>query len=67
MLHDKKELDEFEKKLEEQIITLHECQQKQQVDSCLKCTHVIGCETRKAYVDAVYNSMSKGATGGFEF
>ncbi len=67
MQNNTKELDEFEKKLEEQIINLHECQQKHQVDSCLKCFHVIGCEVRKTYVSAVYNSMSKGATGGFEF
>jgi len=67
MQTDKKELDQFEKKLEEQIIALHECQQKHQVDSCLKCPHIIGCEMRKTYVIAVYNSMSKGDTGGFEF
>ena len=67
MQNNKKELDEFEQKLTEQLKILHECQQKNQIDSCLKCPHIIGCEVRKTYVIAVYNSMSKGDTGGFEF
>ena len=67
MQNDKKELDQFEKKLEEQILTIYECQKKHQLDSCLKCPNLIGCEVRQAYVIAVYNSMSKGSTGGFEF
>ena len=62
-----KELDEFEKKLVEQITVLHDCQKEHKVDSCLKCSHIIGCEVRKTYVLSVYNSMSKGDTGGFEF
>ncbi len=64
---DKKELDQFEKKLEEQILTISECQKKHQLNSCLKCSQLIGCKVRQAYVIAVYNSMSKGSTGGFEF
>jgi len=59
--------DIFEKKLDEELKKLQECQKNHQVKSCSDCEHYIGCDIRKEYVDAVYNSMSKGATGGFEF
>ncbi len=57
----------YEQKLDEEIKKLQECQVKHQVKSCKDCEHYIGCDVRKAYVNAVYNSMSKGDTGGFEF
>jgi hypothetical protein len=62
-----KELDKFELHLESMIEKLKECQQNKQVDSCSKCEHFLKCELRDDYVKAVYNSMSKGDTGGFEF
>jgi len=62
-----KELDEFELALKEQLKVLQDCQNSQGVDSCLKCEKVIGCETRNEYIKAVYMSMNKGVTGGFEF
>lgn len=58
---------EFEKKLSQQITVLQDCQNSLHVKSCMKCEKLVGCETRKAYVQAVYDSMSKGETGGFEF
>lgn len=61
------EKDRFEIYLDEMIEKLQQCQQKQNVESCSKCEHFLGCELRKEYVNAVYNSMSKGDTGGFEF
>ncbi len=57
----------FEQKLQEQTKSLKNCQEQKQVVSCLKCDKIIGCDTRKSYVNAVYNSMSKGQGGGFEF
>jgi hypothetical protein len=57
----------FEQKLDKELKNLEDCQKKHQVKSCSDCEHYIGCEVRKNYVNAVYNSMSKGATGGFEF
>jgi len=62
-----KELDKFEMHLEGMIQKLKECQASKGVDSCSKCEFYFGCEIRDDYVKSVYNSMSKGDTGGFEF
>ncbi|MBD3796333.1 MAG: hypothetical protein IE887_01090 [Campylobacterales bacterium] len=62
-----KEKDRFEIYLDEMIEKLQKCQQDYSVESCSDCKKFIGCELRKEYVNAVYNSMSKGETGGFEF
>ncbi|WP_353662782.1 hypothetical protein [Hydrogenimonas sp. SS33] len=43
------------------------CQQEHNVTSCLKCEKILGCEIRAQYVKKVYESMSKGQGGGFEF
>ena len=67
MQEENKEFDEFELKLIEKTKILQECQQKREVDSCLKCDMIIGCEVRKEYVKASYESMNKGGRGGFDF
>ena len=54
-------------KLQEQIEILQKCQKEHSVDSCIKCKEVIGCKIRKSYINATYQSMNKGAGGGFEF
>ena len=59
--------DIFEQRVDESIVKLQACQQDHSVKTCSACEHYIGCETRKSYVNAVYDSMSKGETGGFEF
>lgn len=59
--------DQFKQKLQEQLIILQECQEKKNVDSCLKCDKILECQTRQEYVKSVYLSMNKGDTGGFEF
>lgn len=58
---------EYDKKLDDKIAQIKECQEKHNVDSCLKCDQTIGCTTRSEYVTAVYNSMNEGKSGGFEF
>ncbi len=58
---------ELEKALDAKLAELEACQGEKQVDSCLKCESVIGCETRKKYVDAVYESMNGGKGGDFDF
>jgi hypothetical protein len=63
----KKELDAYELKREEEREKVESCQKERGYHSCLVCPEVIGCELRKKYVVAVYESMSKGAGGGFEF
>ena len=57
----------FEIYLDEILKKLQDCQVEKSHKSCSLCEHYFGCEVREEYVKAVYNSMSKGDTGGFEF
>lgn len=59
--------DTFELRLDDAIKRLHACQQEKAHESCSRCDQYIGCPLRRDYVQAVYDSMSKGETGGFEF
>ena len=59
--------DKFEIYLDEMIVKLQDCQIEKQMKSCSICEHYLTCELRTEYIKAVYNSMSKGDTGGFEF
>lgn len=61
------ELDQWDLALEEQIKIVNRCQEEQNLQSCSPCSKLLECITRKEYVKAVYESMSKGAGGGFEF
>ncbi len=67
MLRSENTLDEFEIKLQVELENIQKCQSEHNVQSCLKCEQIIGCVIRKSYVKAVYESMNKGASGGFEF
>jgi hypothetical protein len=60
-------LDTFEIALEEKITELKACQSDQGFKSCLPCPKLNDCTLRDTYVNAVYESMNKGAGGGFEF
>ena len=62
-----KELDKFELYLNEMIKKLQNCQDEKNMKTCSDCDHYFSCDIRSDYVKAVYNSMSKGDTGGFEF
>ncbi len=64
---DNQQLDKFELHLNEMIIKLQDCQVDKNLQSCSNCEHYFNCELRTDYVKSVYNSMSKGDTGGFEF
>ncbi len=59
--------DEYQKVLSEKKEILQKCQKDKNIDSCMKCKKTFECEIRKNYVNAVYESMSHGETGGFEF
>lgn len=59
--------DEYEKNLDTLKGQLQSCQEEHGVESCFPCDKVIGCELRNTYVNAVYASMNKGETGGFDF
>ena len=67
MPNHKKQLDKWEELLEVQIKILQECQITKNLNSCTPCKFLLECETRKAYIKAVYESMNKGSGGGFEF
>ena len=59
--------DKFEVYLDEMVTKLQACQKEKNVKSCSKCQLFLTCTLRSEYIGAVYNSMSKGETGGFEF
>ena len=58
---------DYEAILDKKLLELKACQEDHNVNSCSKCDKYLNCETRQSYVKAVYDSMSKGETGGFEF
>jgi len=60
-------LDEWQILLTQKKSELEACQKEKHVTSCLKCDKLLECEIRDAYIKAVYDSMSKGKGGGFEF
>jgi len=60
-------LDEWQIALASKKNELEACQVEQQLSSCMKCDKLLDCTLRDAYIKAVYDSMSKGAGGGFEF
>ncbi|EGQ2315702.1 hypothetical protein MOH94_000657 [Campylobacter coli] len=60
--------DEFEQDMDKKKEILLSCQSSKGLKSCYNCDEIFNCQTRKNYVDVVYNSMSKGKTeGGFDF
>lgn len=59
--------DMFAINLEKKIASLQSCQSEHNVDSCMPCEKFIGCPKRTEYVKAVYDSMSKGQDGSFDF
>ncbi len=60
-------LDVWQTALSERKSELESCQAEHQLKSCMSCEKLLDCEVRDAYIKAVYDSMSKGAGGGFEF
>jgi hypothetical protein len=66
-MQNNQEPEEWDLKLDEKIKELQECQKSNTLQSCNPCEKFFDCELRKRYVIAVYESMNKGATGGFEF
>ncbi len=57
----------YEEKLDTALEELIRCQQEHQLKSCYECEECLGCPIRSKYIRAVYESMSKGETGGFDF
>ena len=60
-------IDEWDIKLDKLLSELKTCQEQKKFKSCSDCHEFFECELRKRYVKAVYESMNKGAGGGFEF
>ncbi len=61
------DIDKWQIDLAEKKRLLEECQNSKNLISCLECEKLLDCITRDEYIQAVYDSMSKGGTGGFEF
>ncbi len=61
------ESNQWELILEDKTKELKACQLEKGLKSCLSCEKLNACELRDSYVKAVYDSMSKGVGGGFEF
>ncbi len=59
--------EEYQKNLDDKKKALQQCQKNKNIDSCMKCEKTFECEIRVDYVKSVYESMSHGETGGFEF
>ncbi|MDR2789458.1 MAG: hypothetical protein LBB59_00545 [Campylobacteraceae bacterium] len=57
----------YELNLQQRSEILLACQKERGVESCFACEKIFECETRKKYVKSVYESMSQGEGGGFEF
>lgn len=57
----------YEEKLDAAMGDLQKCQNEHNVSSCYLCEQCIGCDIRTKYIRSVYESMSKGETGGFDF
>lgn len=60
-------LDEWQIILAQKKTELEQCQIQHQITSCITCEKLLDCEIRDTYIVAVYDSMSKGKGGGFEF
>ncbi len=67
MANDKARHDVYEEQLKASRQKLQECQKKLGYKSCLPCAKIMDCPIRDSYVKAVYASMNKGQSGGFEF
>ena len=61
------EKSEWDLKLDSKTKELKECQKNLGLTSCFDCEKLFECQLREEYVKAVYASMNKGSTGGFEF
>lgn len=59
--------DKFKEALLREEKNLKECQKEKGLKSCFNCDNLLDCPKRDAYIKAVYESMNKGETGGFEF
>jgi hypothetical protein len=66
-MNNNQQADEWELKLEDQLQILKNCQADKNLAGCESCSIFFECDVRKTYVVAVYESMNKGSSGGFEF
>ena len=60
-------IDRWQLSLAKEKIALESCQKEYHLTSCMECENLLECEIRDGYIKAVYESMSKGQGGGFEF
>lgn len=61
------ETNKYELALIEATTRLKECQTNKDTNSCFKCLVGLDCSLRIDYVNKVYESMSQGRDGEFNF
>ncbi|WP_120945014.1 MULTISPECIES: hypothetical protein [Helicobacter] len=61
------EEDKFSQEWQTQRQKVLACQERKGVGSCLRCSIVLECALRQAFVQSVYLSMNKGKQGNFDF
>jgi hypothetical protein len=61
------ETNEYKLNLKKESENLLMCQKERNLESCFTCEKIFECEKRTKYVKSVYESMSQGQSGGFEF
>lgn len=59
--------DKFELALKERSEEMLKCRENLNLQSCSECEKFFDCPIRKGYVAAVYDNLSKGEIGGFDF
>ena len=59
--------DKYDLRLIEATTRLKECQTDKDTNSCFKCIVGLDCSLRIDYINKVYESMSKGKEGQFNF
>jgi len=69
-------MDKFEQRLEQSTLKLRNCQTEKgfveqhgeaKYSTCTQCPELFECKIRLEYIKAVYSSMSREKSGGFEF
>lgn len=61
------QIDSYDQQLALSTEELKNCQKARGLNSCLACSEILECQVRLGYVNAVYESMSKGLVGDFDF
>lgn len=57
----------YEDKLDKHKKAITKCQQEKNLNSCYSCDKTFSCKTKRDYIRSVYENMSEGRIGDFDF